>query len=41
MGLINQWEPVTSLECNVVGNITCFRNGDDIINYYGFSKVCR
>ncbi len=40
MGLINQWEDVTSLECNVAGNTTCFHNGTDILNYYGFSEVC-
>lgn len=40
MGVINQWEDVTYLECNTSGNTTCFKNGLDIINYYGFSQVC-
>ncbi|CAF0813178.1 unnamed protein product [Adineta steineri] len=38
MALINQWEDVKSLECNAGANTTCFGNGTDIINYYGFSK---
>lgn len=41
MALINQWQDVTSLECNQVGNATCFRTGLDILNYYGFSTVRR
>jgi hypothetical protein len=41
MALINQWEDVTSLECNQSGNTTCYRTGDDILNHYGFEKVCR
>ncbi|CAF4348488.1 unnamed protein product [Rotaria sp. Silwood2] len=38
MALINQWEDVQSLECNQPGNSTCFRTGNDIIDYYGFKK---
>ena len=41
MALINQWEDVKSLDCNQVGNRTCYRNGTDILDYYGFKKVCR
>jgi hypothetical protein len=41
MALINQWKDVTSLECNQVGNATCFQTGNDIIAYYGFDKVRR
>ncbi len=41
MAQINQWEDVTSLECDQTGNSTCFQTGNDIINYYGFSTVCR
>lgn len=41
MGLINQWEDVTSLECNVSGNSTCLKTGDDILKNYGFDKVCQ
>jgi len=51
MALINQWEDVTYLSCDLTGNATtfnsttsngtCFDNGDEIISYYGFSKVCR
>ena len=41
MALINQWEDVTSLECNTNSNMTCFKNGTDIINYYSFSIVCK
>ena len=40
MGLVNQWEDVTSLECNQVGNATCFRNGTDVLNYFSFTRVC-
>jgi hypothetical protein len=40
MAQINQWEDVTSLECNSTGNSTCFHNGNDVISYYGFEKVC-
>jgi hypothetical protein len=41
MGLINQWKDVTSLECNQNGNLTCFRNGTDVLNYYGFEQVSK
>jgi hypothetical protein len=39
MGLINQWEAVTSLDCNQIGNATCFKTGIDVLNYYGFKQV--
>ncbi|CAF2132802.1 unnamed protein product [Rotaria magnacalcarata] len=39
MALINQWEDVTSLDCNQVGNGTCYHTGNDIIDYYGFKKA--
>ncbi|CAF5055546.1 unnamed protein product, partial [Rotaria socialis] len=39
MALINQWEDVKSLECNQVGNGTCYRTGNDILDYYGFKKA--
>ncbi|CAF0966239.1 unnamed protein product [Rotaria sordida] len=38
MALINQWKDVQSLECNQKDNTTCYHNGTDIINYYGFNK---
>ncbi|CAF0935940.1 unnamed protein product [Rotaria sp. Silwood1] len=38
MALINQWEDVQSLECDQASNSTCFHNGDDVLNYYGFQK---
>ncbi len=53
MGLINQWEDVTSLECNETansttisagnstGNSTCFHTGLEILDYYGFKTVRR
>ena len=41
MGLINQWEDVTSIDCTQVGNGTCYRNGTDVLDYYGFKTVCR
>ncbi len=46
MALVNQWEDVTSLGCTTnstsSSNSTgCFQTGNDVINYYGFSKVCR
>ena len=40
MGLVNQWEDVSSLECNQIGNSTCFRNGTDVLNYFSFTRVC-
>ncbi|CAF0971805.1 unnamed protein product [Rotaria magnacalcarata] len=39
MALINQWEDVTSLDCNQVGNGTCYHTGNDIIDFYGFKKA--
>ncbi|CAM4904796.1 unnamed protein product [Rotaria socialis] len=39
MALINQWEDVKSLDCNQVGNRTCYRTGNDILDYYGFKKA--
>jgi hypothetical protein len=41
MALINQWEDVTTIQCDNTTNTTCFRNGNDVLNYYSFSKVCR
>jgi hypothetical protein len=46
MALINQWEDVTSLGCTTnstsgSNSTGCFQTGIDVINYYGFSQVCR
>jgi len=41
MALVNQWEDVTSLECNQIGNTTCYSNGLDVLNHYGFKPVSR
>ncbi|UJR27397.1 hypothetical protein I4U23_008687 [Adineta vaga] len=38
MALVNQWEDVTSLDCDVSANSTCFKNGTDVLNYYGFKR---
>ncbi|CAF3322748.1 unnamed protein product [Rotaria socialis] len=39
MRLINPWEDVKSLDCNQVGNGTCYRNGTDVLDYCVFKKV--
>lgn len=41
MAAVNQWENVSSLECDNSRNMTCFRNGTDVLNYYGFARVCK
>ncbi|CAF4598002.1 unnamed protein product [Rotaria socialis] len=38
MRLINPWEDVKSLDCNQVGNGTCYRNGTDVLDYCVFKK---
>ena len=39
MALVNQWKRVTSLQCDQSGDSTCFKNGQDVLNYYNFKEV--
>ncbi|CAF0826300.1 unnamed protein product [Adineta ricciae] len=38
MGLINQWKDVTSIDCGTAPADACFKNGTDVLNYYGFKE---
>ncbi|CAF1304874.1 unnamed protein product [Didymodactylos carnosus] len=41
MALVNQWTDVKYLQCNrkANSNTTCFRDGNDVLKLYGFSKT--
>ena len=39
MALINQWKDVTSIDCGTASADACFKNGTDVLNYYGFKEV--
>lgn len=40
MALVNQWKDVASLDCGTASVDACFKNGTDVLNYYGFKEVC-